>query len=84
MHRNTFPTVHRIEYRNTRDLKACTYHGVLVSLGNVLHFVKAGGYSGWLWCRMIALSGLCCGFVCGSVDEPWLGSWCGFCSKPES
>ena len=31
---------------NTRKLKVGTYHGILVSLGNVLHFVTDGGYGG--------------------------------------
>lgn len=35
------------EYEHAHDLKVSTYHGVLVSLGNILHFVTDGGV-GWM------------------------------------
>ncbi len=62
MHRSTLPAAFTLSM-STRDLRAGTYHGVLVSLGNVLHFVTDGECSGRFRRRMIALSELCCGFV---------------------
>lgn len=43
MHHSTLPAAITLSM-NTRNLKYSTYHGVLVSLGNMLHFV---GYGGW-------------------------------------
>jgi hypothetical protein len=62
MHRSRFPTAFAVS-TSTHDFKAGTYHGVLVSLRNVLHFVSAGVYSRWFGRRMIALSELCCEIV---------------------
>ncbi len=42
MHRSTHPTALTLSM-NIRVLKAGTYHGILVSLGKVLHFVTDGG-----------------------------------------
>lgn len=60
MHRSMFPTAFALS-TSTRELKAGTYHSVLVSLGKVLHFVKAGGTVDGF--GMIVLSELRCGFV---------------------
>jgi hypothetical protein len=60
MRRNMFPTAFALS-TSTRDSKAGTYHSVLVSLGKVLHFVKAGDTEDGF--GMIALSELRCGFV---------------------
>ncbi len=60
MHRSTLPAAFTLS-TNTRNLKVSTYHGVLISLGNVLHFVTDGGV--WFRTRIIALNELCCGFV---------------------
>lgn len=45
MHRSTLPPAFTLSM-NTRSLKASTYHAILVSLGDVLHFVMDGGYGG--------------------------------------
>lgn len=64
MHRSTLLTAFTLSMNSRSNLKVSTYHGILVSLGNVLHFVMGGGctVNGFRG-RMIVLSELYCGFV---------------------
>jgi hypothetical protein len=68
MHRNMLPAAITLSM-NTRNLKVTTYHGVLVSLGNVLHFICNGrrGNGGWFRRRMIWLS---VNYAVGSYEVP--------------
>jgi hypothetical protein len=64
MHRNTLPSAITLSMNTCNLKKFSTYHGVLVSLGYVLHFVTDGRIAGgWFWTRTIALSELCCELV---------------------